>query len=118
MERPVVLRGILLDEAPNEVWNVFAALAQWRQIDAQHVETIEQIRAKASVVHTLAQRLIRRRDDAHVHLNRRHAADAHELPLLEHTQQLDLRVRRNLTDLVEEDRPRIRQLEAAKSPLG
>ena len=98
--------------------NVVRPLAQRRQIDAQDVEPIEQIGAEPPVLDELAQRLVRRGDDAHVDRDRLHAADAHELALLEHAQQLDLRRRRNLADLVEEERSRIGELEASEPPLG
>ena len=93
-------------------------LAQRRQIDAQHVQPIEQVGAEAPLLHLLAQRPVGRRDDAHVDLDRLRAADAHELALLEHAQQLHLRRRRNLADLVEKERPRVGQLEAPEPPLG
>ena len=44
------------------------------------------------------------------------AAEPLDLPLLEHAQQLDLDVRRQLADLVEKDRRAIGQLEAADLP--
>ena len=36
--------------------------------------------------------------------------------LLEHAQELDLHLGRELADLVEEDRPAVRELEAADAP--
>ena len=45
------------------------------------------------------------------------AADARELPLLEHAQELDLRRRRDLADLVEEEVPAVGQLEPAEPAL-
>ena len=46
------------------------------------------------------------------------AADALELPLLEHPQQRELHLRRQLADLVEEDRPAVGQLEPAERAAG
>ena len=43
--------------------------------------------------------------------------DALELALLQHPQQRDLRLRRQLADLVEEERAAVGQLEAAGAPL-
>src|SRR5207249_8448713 len=56
---------------------------------------------------------VRRGDDPHVDLHRLAAAHALELALLEHTQELHLRLRGQLPDLVQEDRPAVRELEAA-----
>jgi hypothetical protein len=55
---------------------------------------------------------VRRRDDAHVHLHGRGAADALERALLEDPQQLDLCLQRKVADLVEEERPPVGQLDA------
>ena len=46
------------------------------------------------------------------------AADARDLPLLEHAQQLHLRRQRHVADLVEEQRARVRELEAPDATLG
>ena len=53
-----------------------------------------------------------RRDDADVDLDRLAAADALELALLQHAQQLDLHLQRQVADLVEEQRAAVGQLEA------
>src|SRR5262249_48954931 len=55
---------------------------------------------------------------AHVDLDGLRAADALELVLLEHAQELHLHLGRELADLVEEDRPAVRELEAARPALG
>ena len=44
-------------------------------------------------------------------------ADALELALLQDAQQRDLRLHRQLADLVEEDGPAVGELEAAEAPL-
>ena len=54
-----------------------------------------------------------RRDHAHVHGERLHAADPLEAALLEHAQHLGLRVGRHVADLVQEDGAAVRGLEAA-----
>ena len=60
---------------------------------------------------------VRRRNHAHVDLRRPRRADRLELPLLEHAQQLHLHVERQLADLVEEDRPVVRELEPPRLAL-
>src|SRR5438874_700569 len=58
-------------------------------------------------------------DAAHVHLHADAAADALERALLEHAQQLGLERRRDLADLVQQQRPAVGQLEAAAAhPVG
>ena len=56
-------------------------------------------------------------DDPHVDVLLGAAAEAPERALLQHAQQLDLRRRHHLGDLVEEQRAAVRELEAAQPPL-
>ena len=56
--------------------------------------------------------MVRRRHDAHVDLDAARPAEPLEPPLLQHAQQLDLRRRRDVTDLVEEQRAAVGHLEA------
>jgi hypothetical protein len=56
------------------------------------------------------------RDDAHVDLHGLVAADALELALLQHAQQLHLDGRGDLADLVEEERAAVGLLEAPLAP--
>ena len=60
-----------------------------------------------------AQVLVGRGDDAHVDLDRDAAADRRVLALLEHAQQLRLRLHRHVADLVEEERAAVGLLEPA-----
>ena len=55
---------------------------------------------------------------AHVDFLLGAAAEPAELPLLQHAQQLDLRRRRHLGDLVEEQRAAVGELEAAGAAIG
>src|SRR4029077_15789161 len=64
----------------------------------------------------LLQVLVARRDDAHVDVDRRLAADAVELALREHAQEPRLQRQRHVADLIEEERAAIRLLEAS-APL-
>ena len=91
---------------------------QWRQIYAQHVESIIQIGAEAALFDVFAQRTIRGGNDAHVDGNRLHAANARHLTLLEHTQQLHLRAAGHFADLVKKQRAGVGQLESSESTFG
>ena len=53
-------------------------------------------------------------DDADVGVQHARAAEAHELALLEHAQQLGLHRRRHLADLVEEQHAAVGLLDAAR----
>src|SRR5256885_6101028 len=64
----------------------------------------------------LRETLVGRRDDADVHPKRLRAAEALELALLEHAQDLGLGHRREVGALVEEERAPAGQLEAALLP--
>jgi hypothetical protein len=56
-------------------------------------------------------------DDAHIHGNRFRPAYPLEGLLLEHAQELHLRVGRQVADLVEEERTLVRLLEPTDAPL-
>src|SRR5207248_285856 len=60
---------------------------------------------------------VRRGDHPHVDARRLLVAHALELALLEHAQELGLELDRDLADLVEEERPAVRELEAAEPIL-
>ena len=93
--------------------DVFLALAQRRQLHRDDVQPVVQVLAEPPVVHHRAQVDVGGRDDAHVHLDRVDAAEAHELALLDHAQQLGLRLERDVADLVEEDAALVGDLEQA-----
>ena len=75
----------------------------------------QQVFAEAPAAHGLGERRVRRRDDAHVDGARRVLADAPDLALLQHAQQLGLRARRQLADLVEKQRAAVRLLEETRT---
>ena len=75
------------------------------------VQPVEQILAEPSLLHRLLQIDVRGRDDADIDLDDFHAAEAHELALLHHAQQLGLRLERNVADLVEEDAALVGEVE-------
>ena len=77
------------------------------------VQPVVEILAELPARDHLREVAVGRRDDAHVDADRLVAADALELALLQHAQQLDLGLERQLADLVEEQRAAVRQLEAA-----
>jgi hypothetical protein len=110
-ERSVVARARLAHELRDQERDVLAALAQRRQMDAEDVEPIVQVAPELLERDELPEILVGRRDDADVDVDGVLAADAQELALLEHAQELGLRRDRHLADLVEEDGAAVRELE-------
>ena len=109
----LVLLAVLLEEVLHEQRDVVAPLAQRRQVDADDVQPVEEVLAEPPVLHLLLQVDVGRGDDADVDLDRLHAAEAHELALLHHAQQLGLRLDRDVADLVEEDAALVGEIEHA-----
>ena len=91
--------------------------------DRDHVDAVVQLLAELALGHRLAQVAVGGRHQAHVDVDQRGAADAADLPLLEHPQQLRLEGQRELADLVQEQRaadrpPRIRPGSAWTAPVN
>ena len=99
-----------------EQGNVGGPLAQRRQGDGEDVEPVVEILAKRAIADLALEIAVRRRDHPDVDLHRVGPAHALELALLQHAQELDLDLERHVADLVEEQRPAVRQLEAARPP--
>ena len=89
------------------------ALAQRRHLERDDVEPVVEVLAEPALRDLLGEVAVRRRDHADVDLDRLRAADALELVLLQEAQQLDLDRRRDLADLVEEQRAAVGEREPA-----
>ena len=100
------------EEVAGERHDVGRPLAERRQLHRHDVEAVQQIGAESTGIDLGPQVPIGRRDDPHVDVHRLVAADALELALLQHAQELGLHRGRHLTDLVEEERATVRELEA------
>src|SRR5262245_1499168 len=109
----LLLLAGLAQEVRHEQRDVLAALAERRHFDRDHVEPVEQVLAEALLPDRQLQLLMRGRDHAHVHLDRVRGADRLEGAVLEHAQQLHLQVGAHVADLVQEERPTVREREAA-----
>jgi hypothetical protein len=81
-----------------------AALAQWRQAEADDVETVEEVLAKPALGDEALEVGVGRCDDADVDPDRMRLADGMNLGGFEEPQQLGLDVEGGLADLVEEER--------------
>ena len=97
---------------------ILFAIAQWRQMNVEHVETVEQVLAQMAIGNGLAGVLVRSSDHPHVHRSFRLAAQPAHFMIFQYAQQLRLRGRRHFADFVQQQRAAVRQFEAADSPLG
>ena len=102
-----------LQEVPRQAGNIFAALAQRRQMNANHVQAVEQVLTELSFLHTLLKVLVGCRNNSHVYLHRRIAANAIELAIGQHAQQARLYIKRHIADLIEEQSPTVSLLKTS-----
>ena len=79
-------------------------------MDVEHVQTIVEVGAELALRHRIVQVPVGGGDHAHVGVDRARAAQAHELALLQHAQELRLRGGRHLGDFVEKQHAARRQL--------
>ena len=79
--------GELADEVFDERGNVFAALAQRGQFDAEDVEPVKQVRTECALFDHVLEILVGGGHAAEVDLDDLVAADAGDLALLQHAQQ-------------------------------
>ena len=110
---PAVARR-LADEVLHEMRNVLPPLAQRRQAQRDDVQSVKQVFPERALAHRGPQVGIGGREHADVHGDRPLAAHPLDLPLLEHAQELGLQLEAQRADLVQEDRPAVRQLEPAE----
>src|ERR1700676_2881732 len=94
-------------------WNVFAASAERWQRERKHIQTIVEVAAKFVALHHVNQIPVSRSYESNVHLVSPSAAQALELLFLHVTQQFGLQPWRNVSHLVQEERPFVSQFETA-----
>ena len=111
--RPPDIRAELLEKVLHEQRNIVAALAQRRQLDRYHIEPVEEILTERTIGHHPREIGVRCGDDSYVDLDGVRVADALELTLLQHPQQLRLERGAHRSDLVEEQRALVRLLETS-----
>src|SRR6266850_2711770 len=105
--------SINLDKMFHQCWNVFAACPQRWQGDRKHIQTVVEVAAKFVAFHHVSQISVGRSYEPNIHLVSPSAAQALKLLLLQDTQQFGLQSGRNISHLVQEERPFVGQFEAA-----
>ena len=106
----------LLQEVVDEERDVLAALAEWRDHELDDPQAVVEILTEAAGTHGRFQVLIRGGDQPDVDADRRVAAHALELPLLDGAEELRLGLERHVTHLVEEEGTAVRCLELPLPP--
>src|SRR3972149_2612134 len=93
--------------------DVFGALPQWRNIDLDHIEAVVQVLAKSSGAHGLLQVAVGDGNDANVYRKVAHAADTANALVFQNSQHLGLQNQRHFTDLIQQQRAFVGQLDQA-----
>ena len=87
--------------------DVVGPLAERRNRQSDDVDAKVQVLSKQPVAHHAGQVAVRRRDDPHVDGDRFDAAQGHDGPFLNATQQLGLRRQRQFADFIQEQGPAV-----------
>ena len=115
---PAVLGIEIAQNVLDQQGEIFLAIAQGRQMNVKHVQAEIEILPKLAVRNSLLGIFIGGREHAHVHRRFGLAAQAPDLAVLEHAQQLGLRGRRHFADFVQKERAAVGKLKAADAALG
>src|SRR5580700_3977557 len=117
VDDPVVALAKFLDEVPRQQRNVFRPFAKWWNANGENIQAIVKVGSKLPLIHHHFQIAVRCRDQAGIGTKRARAPETLEFPFLKDTQKLRLKLQGDFPDLVQEDRPAMRQLKAA-DPLS
>ncbi len=98
--------------------DVFASFPQRRQLQGDDVEAVVEVAAEAALAAHGGEVRLGRGDHPAVHRDQLVGAQAFQLVLLQHPQQLDLQVQRHALDLVEEQAAAVGVLDLADAPLA
>src|ERR1700678_4522864 len=93
--------------------DILRTLAQRRDINGKNIQAIEKIGTKFLLRHHFRKIPIRRRDQPRIRALRTRTAQPLEFSLLKHAQQFRLQFERNISDLIEKNRPMMSQFESA-----
>src|SRR6266849_4304053 len=102
-QRLGVLEAIALEEMREEHRHILAAVAQWRKLQMNDVEAVEQVLTETAFANEREEIDVRGGDDADVHFDLFGAAETHEFAFLNNAQELGLRFGTDGGDFVEKD---------------
>ena len=103
----------IADQFVQQQRNVIHTPTQGRHFDGENIDSIIQVFAKGAALDHVFEILVRRRQNAHIGLDRAGAADFLETALFQHPQQLDLHVERHVADFVEKQGAAVGAFKAA-----
>src|SRR6202044_1035707 len=93
------------------------AFAQGGHADRKDVQSVEEILPECLVADGVSEMSVRGRKDADIDPDGLASADSLEFALLEHAQQSDLHLQRQLADFVQEECAAVGPLESAQTSL-
>ena len=105
------------EQHPGERQDVVPALAQRRHVQLDDLEPVVEVLPEGAARDAVGEVAVGGGQDAHVDPPALVLADAPDLPLLQRAQELDLHARRDLADLVQQQRPAVGRLEQARPVL-
>src|SRR5271154_3556561 len=117
MRRLLMRLRSLRGEVFRQLQDFSRPIAQRGHLQLDHVEAVVEVLAEALLLYQLFEMLIGRRYDARIDFDRLRTADALERALLQKTQQLGLNHRRQVPNLVEQNRPALRCFEPSRLVL-
>ena len=110
--------GVEAELGLDEERDVAPALAERRELEADHAEPVVEVEPEAPERHRLGEIAVRRRDDPRADVDVPRAAEPLEEPLLEDAEHLRLHLGGHVADLVEEEGAAARELELARPARG
>ena len=111
-----MIPGVSVRENPDKERDIFSPLPQWRDGYGKHVEPVEEVHSELSFSNFLLKISVCGSYDPDVHLDRMRAANPLKLSILNHFEQLCLKVRRQFSNLVEKKGAAVGQLETTDLP--
>src|SRR5258708_2389315 len=109
--------GELFDKVAHKFRNIRFSFAERWQRNRENIQAIVQILSEFTVTEHLPQVLIGRRDDTNIDARGTGAAYGLELALLEHAEQLRLKLHCHVSDFIKKQSASVRQRNPADVPI-
>ena len=107
----------LLYEIVQQQGNIFATLTKRGNHDGKNIDPIKEIFSECSLGYQFGQLTVCCTDQTYIDPDRRSAADAFKLMLLQNPKQFDLNVQRKLPDFVQEQSTAVCSFKSSAVPL-